>query len=194
MKKLISRLKSNKFDSTVFISVFVLLIAAVFSFFFMDKDISRWVSSRSAELDNFKGSDLLKSLGKVYVPLWLLFLWGYAKKNLQLILAASISVLMALAMTGPLKLIVRRERPREIYLQQTFTQQGEAKESNSDNESFPSSDTAMIFAHAVVVMPLLSMLSLPILYVLAAAVGVLRILALAHYPSDVLVGAGHYAR
>lgn len=189
MKKLISRLKSNRFDSIVFISALVLLIAALFSFLFIDKEISRWVSSRSADLDNFEGSDLLKSLGKVYVPLWLLFLWGYAKKNLQLILAASLSVLMALAITGPLKLVTKRERPREIYMQPTFTPQGQRIVSNSDNESFPSSDTAMVFAHAVVVTPLLSGLSLPVLYVLAAAVGILRILAMAHYPSDVFVGA-----
>ncbi|MEJ2649619.1 MAG: phosphatase PAP2 family protein [Sedimentisphaerales bacterium] len=182
MKKLISRLKSNRFDSIVFISALVLLIAALFSFLFIDKEISRWVSSRSADLDNFEGSDLLKSLGKVYVPLWLLFLWGYAKKNLQLILAASLSVLMALAITGPLKLVTKRERPREIYMQPTFTPQGQRIVSNSDNESFPSSDTAMVFAHAVVVTPLLSGLSLPVLYVLAAAVGILRILAMAHYP------------
>jgi undecaprenyl-diphosphatase len=189
MKKLISRLKSNRFNSMVFVSALVLLIAAVFSFLFMDKVISSWVSSKSTELDNFKGSDLLKSLGKVYVPLWLLFLWGYAKKNLQLILAASLSVLLALAITGTLKLIIKRERPREIYMQQTFTPQGQKIVSNSDNQSFPSSDTAMVFAHAIVATPLLATLSLPILYVLVAAVGVLRILAMAHYPSDVFVGA-----
>jgi membrane-associated phospholipid phosphatase len=183
MKQLMSRL--NRFDSIIFISIAILAFAAVLSYFFIDNKICLWVSSKNAKIDNFTGADLLKSLGKVYVPLWLLFLFGYIKKNVQLVIAASLSVLMALAM----KIMIKRERPREIYNQQTTTDDPHVAKSRSHDQSFPSSDTAAIFAHAAVVTPLISSLSIPVVYILAIVVGILRILALAHYPSDVLTGA-----
>lgn len=189
MKKIISMLKSNRSALIVFVSVIALLCVAILSYFLIDSSVCNWMLSGHTQMDNFTGSDLIKSLGKVYVPLWLLFLFGYAKKNLQLIVAACLSVLIGLVITGPLKIIAKRERPREVYLEQTYNEQGEIVKSNSDDQSFPSSDTAMVFAHAAVVTPLLSALSLPLLYILAAAVGVMRIFAFAHYPSDVLTGA-----
>ena len=186
MKKVIPGLK--RIDKIICIAIAVLAFAAVLSYFFIDNKVCLWVSSQNTKYDNFAGSDLIKALGKVNIPLWLLFLFGYAKNNLRLVMSACLSVLMVLAVAGPLKIITKRERPREVYSQQNITDSHEEK-SSSHNQSFPSSDTAVVFAHAVVVTPLISLLSTPLIYVLAIGVGVLRILASAHYPSDVLAGA-----
>ncbi len=189
MKTIISGLKLNKYDSRIFIAITTFIIAAGLSYFFIDKKVCLWVSSQNAKIDNFAGADLLKSLGKVYVPLWLLFLLGYAKNNSRLVMAASLSVLMTLAITGPLKIITKRERPREVYNQGNVSNNTNTLKSSSNNQSFPSSDTAVAFAHAIVAASLVSVFSMPLIYILAIGVGVLRILASAHYPSDVLAGA-----
>jgi undecaprenyl-diphosphatase len=188
MKRIISGIKSNRFDSIIFVAILILFLAALLSYFFIDKLICRGISSISTDIDDFTGSGLLKSLGKVYVPLWLLLIWGYAKNNSKLVLAAVMSLLMALLITNPLKFVTRRERPREVFTKAPVTLEWQEDRSKSHDKSFPSSDTAMVFAHAVVVTPLLSAMSLPVIYILAAAVGILRILGMAHYPSDVLTG------
>lgn len=209
MKKMFSKLTSNRFDLTIFVSIIVLSIGALFSYFFIDDRVISWISSNHKDLDSFTGAKLIKLLGKIYVPLWLLFLWGFLKNRLQLVLAGSLSMLLALAIVGPAKILTHRERPREFLKHSQIVQESQGNKTALQNllsapaygrfdiqnfrearyQSFPSGDTATVFAPAVTVVPFVSALSLPILFILAGMVGSLTVAGLSHYPSDIFAGA-----
>ena len=193
----------------IFVSIIVLGIGALFAYFFIDDRVISWISSNNKDLDSFIGAKLIKILGKVFVPLWLLFLWGYLKNRLQLVLAGSLSMLLALAIVGPGKILTHRERPRELLKHSEIIQESQGNKTTIKNllsepaygrfnmqhlrqtryQSFPSGDTATVFAPAVTVAPFVSGLSLSILFILSAMVGSLTVAGLSHYPSDIFAGA-----
>jgi hypothetical protein len=110
MTEILPRPTSNRFGLIVFVSIIVLGIGALFAYFFIDAGVISWISSNGKDLDNFAGAKLIKILGKVCVPLWLLFLWGYLTNRLQIVLAGSLSMLLALAIVGPGKFLTHRDR------------------------------------------------------------------------------------
>jgi membrane-associated phospholipid phosphatase len=207
MNKLLPRSPSNRFGLTIFVSIIVLCIGALFAYYFIDERVISWISSR--DLDSFPGVKLIKILGKVCVPLWLLFLWGFFKNRPQLVLAGSLSMLLAVAIVGPGKILTHRERPRELLKHSQIVQDSQGNKTTIQNllsspeygrfeiqnirktryQSFPSGDTATVFAPAVTVVSFVSGFSLSILFILAAMVGSLTVAGLSHYPSDIFAGA-----
>jgi membrane-associated phospholipid phosphatase len=204
-----SKLISNRFNLTIFVSIIVLGVGALYCYFFIDDRFISWISSNNKDLDSFIGAKLIKILGKVCVPLWLLFLWGFLKNRLQLVLAGALSMLLALAIVGPTKILTHRERPRELLKHSQIVQEPQGNKATIQNllsapafgrfdvqnfcktryQSFPSGDTATVFAPAVTVVPFVSALSLPILFILSGTVGFLTVAGLSHYPSDIFAGA-----
>jgi membrane-associated phospholipid phosphatase len=209
MKKIFPSLTFNRFGLTIFVSTIVLCIGALFCYYFIDDRVISWISSNHKDLNSFAGAKLIKILGKACVPLWLLFLWGFLKNRLQLVLAGSLSMLLALAIVGPGKILTHRERPRELLKHSQIVQDSQGNKTTIQNllsapaygrfelqnirktryQSFPSGDTATVFAPAVTVVSFVSALSLPILFILAAMVGSLTVAGLSHYPSDIFAGA-----
>jgi membrane-associated phospholipid phosphatase len=191
------------------VSIIVLSIGALYSYFFIDDRVISWMSSNSKDLESFTGVKLIKLLGKVCVPLWLLFLWGFLKNRLQMVLAGLLAMLLALAIVGPAKILTHRERPREFLKHSQIVQESQGNKTTLQNllsapafgrfdiqnfrearyQSFPSGDTATVFAPAVTVVPFVSVLSLSILFILAGMVGSLTVAGLSHYPSDIFAGA-----
>jgi membrane-associated phospholipid phosphatase len=205
MKKMFS----NRFGLAIFVSIIVLGIGSLLSYIFIDDRVIAWLSSSHSDMDNFFSIKLIKILGKASVPLWLLFLWGYAKNRLQLVLAGSLSMLLALAIVGPTKILTHRERPRELLKHSQMVQESQENKTASQKlsstpavgrfniqdilktrcQSFPSGDTATVFAPAVTVVPFVSAMSALILFILSGVVGSLTVEGLSHYPSDVFAGA-----
>ena len=212
MKKMISGYPPKRFHGIVSIAILILGIASFFSYLWFDDCVISWVSSNQRELDGFSGETFIRALGKVYVPLWLLFLWAYLKNRPQLVLAGSLSILLALAIVGPAKIIMHRSRPREVIKQVQILREEQgnkvsvpprsslretAKEKTCDlhtvfrarYQSFPSGDTATIFAPTTAAVPFGTGLCLSLLYILSCLVGSLAVASLSHYPSDVFIGA-----
>lgn len=189
------KLKPNRLGLFIIISVIVLSLAALISYFFIDSYVASRVFSSHKEMDIFPGAKLIKILGKSYVPLWLLFFWGFVTKRIEIILTGSLALLLALALVGPAKIISHRQRPREIYknlLVENISPTDNPTVNDillTRSQSFPSGDTATVFAVIIAVSPFVSSFSFFTLLILAAAVGVLRILGLVHFPSDVFAGA-----
>jgi hypothetical protein len=84
-----------------------------------------------------------------------------------------------------LKDAFNRSRPRDVIEQRV--------QGNEDLAlykcSIPSGDTASIFAIGTAIMPFIGLLEAGIIFILAISIGALRVISLAHYPSDVFAGA-----
>lgn len=190
--------KTDKLNFFVFISVVFLISAAIVGYLFFDTYVSKNIFDAHREIDEFPGSFLIKSLGKTYVPLWFLFLYGLLKKRIEIILTGVIALLLVLVLISPSKVIFSRQRPNLYFANQAKSQLGQTAEKAKSyffglhkplNQSFPSGDTASIFAIVTAVVPFISGSSFLLLLTAASAVGFLRVIGLAHYPSDVLIGA-----
>ena len=127
-----------------------------------------------------------KQLGKVYVPVWLLLFWAWITGNHKTAIVCFLSLLITMAAVSPVKALVRRPRPKDVIKAETKI---ENETKLSRNWSFPSGDTASVFAVGTV---LAFAVRRPFILGLAACcggIGILRVVDLAHYPSDVFGGA-----
>jgi membrane-associated phospholipid phosphatase len=93
---------------------------------------------------------------------------------------------MALLIVTSLKHSVHRPRPRDV-VNTTHTTE---KQHKLTGVSFPSGDTASIFAVTTVVAFFVSRRWTVLFLTASAAVGLMRVAKMAHYPSDVFAGAG----
>jgi undecaprenyl-diphosphatase len=127
-----------------------------------------------------------KQLGKVYVPVWLLLFWAWITGKHKTVIVCFLSLLITMAAVLPVKTLVRRPRPKDVIKAETKI---ENETKLSRNWSFPSGDTVSVFAVGTV---LAFAVRRPFILGLAACcggIGALRVLDLAHYPSDVFAGA-----
>jgi membrane-associated phospholipid phosphatase len=184
--------KSRKIKYFIFVTISVFSILALYSLIYTDYHISEKIFNSHKNFEKMPGRNLIKAVGKCYVPLWLIFLWGFWKKRIEIILTGAISLLLVLAVVSPAKVIFNRERP-EVYFE---SQSSNVKQPSyfyglhvPSSQSFPSGDTATVFAAVVAAAPFVSSFSFFNLLLIASAVGCLRVLDLAHYPSDVFAGA-----
>ena len=97
-----------------------------------------------------------------------------------------LSVALAMALVDSIKFMFGRCRPELLFSEGRF---GFTWFTRADVfNSFPSGHTTRIFAMVTAIAILFYRLAAPV-FVIAALVGISRVLALRHYPSDVLMGA-----
>ncbi|MEN6386805.1 MAG: phosphatase PAP2 family protein [Phycisphaerales bacterium] len=183
--------KYNKIRYFVVISIVLFALLALYSYLYADVHVSSFFQKHD-QLEKIPGMNLIRPIGKSYVPLWLIFICGFLKKRIEIILTGAISMLLVLAIVSPAKIIIERERPYTYFKTQTPNVQQSSHLDifyKSSSQSFPSGDTATIFAIVVAVSPFISRFSFLNLLIIAALVGYLRVVDLAHYVSDVFAGA-----
>jgi membrane-associated phospholipid phosphatase len=130
----------------------------------------------------------LRQLGKAYVPIWLVLLGScVANRWRPTVVTLTALVLVSLSVC-PLKALVPRSRPNAV-MAMAHPSVPDPRPLWKSEVSFPSGDTATVFATATALMLSLRRRWGAILFVPAGAVGVLRIITRAHYPSDVFAGA-----
>ena len=162
-----------------------LFLLSFISYAFLDKQILAW---QVQDTEYFGGIFLAKAvvlLGKVWAPAWLLLCWALLAGRRQEALVALLALLLLALVVPPLKATVHRPRPRDVAGNQI---QGNDKVT-INKYSFPSGDTASIFAIGMAIMPFVSLLEVCIIFILAGCVGALRVASSAHYLSDVFAGA-----
>lgn len=126
-----------------------------------------------------------KQFGKTWVPVWLMLLWLFTCRRVEPVLAGLIALLLVLPMVSGVKASVNRMRPQQVV----DISRGEMPEQlPRTNSSFPSGDTASIFAASTALI-LMRGMRLSLLVLPAVGIGFMRIVDLRHYPSDVLAGA-----
>jgi undecaprenyl-diphosphatase len=163
-----------------------LLVGMIACIVFVDAPVFSWLRQNH---DLLPADGLIKAielLGKVYPIIWLLLFWVFFTGRHKRALVCFLAMLITLPAVVSIKEATRRQRPREVIKAQASI---ENKSKPANNWSFPSGDTASVFAAGTVLT-----FSAPWPLVIGAAiccgtVGVLRVTELAHYPSDVFAGA-----
>lgn len=185
-KKPTSGRRLRKSDLAVLVPIVALCLAGVLSYFLLDERVFLRLCQQPSGWHSSKWLDALRQLGKTLVPIWLLLLWFYVTGRLRPTLIGLLALLLVAPTVNSLKIVVRRPRPRDVIKAQL-----ERKEINGllHSWSFPSGDTASVFAVATALVPFVGWYLIPVFFTLAAGVGILRVTVLAHYPSDVCVGA-----
>ncbi|MGA2679566.1 MAG: phosphatase PAP2 family protein [Sedimentisphaerales bacterium] len=128
----------------------------------------------------------LKMLGRAYPLIWLLLAWVWLTGKHKTVIVCLLSLLITLAAVTVIKETVRRPRPRDVITVET---KGSDAKGIYKSWSFPSGDVASVFAAGAV---LAFAMPWPATIAFAACccgVAILRVVVLAHHPSDVLVGA-----
>ena len=170
---------------------FLILIAvcglfSIWSYFNLDQRVFALVSKMPANWGgNFLGK-MIVCLGKVWLPIWLLLVWFITTKKQQPVLVSFLALIMALLIVTSLKYSIHRHRPRDVV----NAAQTADKQHYLYKASFPSGDTAAVFAVTTAVAFFASWRWTVLFLTTSAAVGLLRVTKMAHYPSDVFAGAG----
>lgn len=186
-KKPTSEPGARRSKLTVWVSIMVLCLAAVLCYFLLDERVfSRFVEYPN-NWDENNWLRALKRLGKAYVLIWLLLLWVCVARRAQPGLIGLVALLLLVPMVPSLKVLVGRPRPREVKAASSGTQENNGL--NQSPSSFPSGDTANVFAVGTALVPFVAWPWIPVIFIVASSVALLRVTTLAHYPSDVCAGA-----
>jgi undecaprenyl-diphosphatase len=172
----------------IFVSLAVLGVAAILCYFYIDFSVISHLQRQPSVWHRSEAVEAFKKLGKGWMLVWLLVFWGFVARRPRPALIAVLAVVMVGATTAPTKLLVRRPRPNDT-VKQSQAAEGQ-KVALVRSWSFPSGDTAGVFAVTTVLGFFIRRRWLPVLITVSIAIGILRVLALAHYPSDVCAGAG----
>ena len=133
--------------------------------------------------------DGFRQLGKATVPIWLLLIWSCLTDRWRSTAVTVAALILVGVSVCPLKAIVGRSRPNALVSASPSSGPQSPSVRRLERVSFPSGDTAVVFAAATTLSAGLGRLWAPLLFMAAGAVGLLRVTALAHYPSDVWAGA-----
>jgi undecaprenyl-diphosphatase len=161
------------------------VLAAVASYVFLDARVSTWFLSHPNNWHRNPWVDAFRQAGKGGVPIWLLVAWSCLTDKWRPTFIGIAALILVGASIVPVKLVVHRGRPNAVATasRQNTEVPWQAK------VSFPSGDTAVVFAVATALSFSFGRLCTVSLFMIAGVIGLLRITSLAHYPSDVLAGA-----
>jgi undecaprenyl-diphosphatase len=181
--------KSNVSRQAVWTGVILLVGAmATASYFFVDSMVSGWLQNHPNTWHSNEWVNAYRQLGKAGVPIWLLLAWGCLTDRWRPTAVTLAALVLVSVSVAPLKAVVRRCRPSAVV---AASRQSLSLQDITWREkvSFPSGDTAVAFAVATTLSSSLGRLWAPAFFAAAGAIGLFRVTALAHYPSDVMAGA-----
>jgi membrane-associated phospholipid phosphatase len=162
----------------VLIATIVLNALSVISFLFWDQNIFGW---QRQNLDNFEKSLLVKGLmqlGKAWLLIWLLLCWALLTECRQKALVALIALFLLIFIVLPLKVITHRPRPIDVIKNHV---QLNNETDTFRSWSFPSGDTASVFAVAAAIFPFIGWSGRSITLSLAGCIGVFKVVSFSHY-------------
>jgi undecaprenyl-diphosphatase len=160
--------------------------ASLLCYFLADARVFNWLCQNADNWHKSRWLAAFEQFGKVWALIWLLLLWGIITRRPRPALVGLLALLIMTATVLPTKSLVQRPRPRDILKQKSPQ---ETKNHLTRSWSFPSGDAAAVFAVAVAAIPFTSLGWSPLMLIAAAGIAVLRVIVMAHYPSDVCAGA-----
>jgi len=168
--------------------VVVLLAAAVVCYLSLDGRVLERLAVRQIRWHTIPWVNAFRQLGKAWVPIWLVILWAAVSGQSRPLVTTLVALVLTMVVVVPLKGVTQRLRPAAVLASRTQTEPPRTLRA-ADRASFPSGDASTAFAVATTVAPHVTALAWPLLYGAAAGVGVLRVTAMSHFPSDVCAGA-----
>lgn len=187
-QRLLTRAKGRATRAT-FIAAGVLEVLSAVSFFAADARTAAFLTQADWDITIKSGfAAAFKLLGNSWLQIWLLLVWSYLSRKPKLFVTAVTALLLVAVVVGTTKTLTSRPRPREA-LHTATAQTATDTSAVGIRRSFPSGDTASVFACAAVGAGFAPAAWGVLFFGAAGAIGVLRVTSLAHYPSDVLAGA-----
>ncbi len=169
-----------------------LILSAVVTTFLiyrlLDEPVRQWLLAHPNTWHEHNWVNAFRQLGKAYVPIWLILLWSCLTNRWRPTAVTLIALVLVGLSVCPLKVLTSRRRPNDPTLLPTYAAASNAHYAWEHRVSFPSGDTAAAFAVATVLALLIRRPWAALFLAAAAAIGLLRVTSLAHYPSDVLAG------
>ncbi|MBW8001132.1 MAG: phosphatase PAP2 family protein [Planctomycetes bacterium] len=181
-----TKFKITRLDIIILLSILFLSALAILCYFFVDTPLFEITKIAPLKRHLNPWQDAFRQLGKTWLVIWLLLVWGWLSNKPRVLLMGILALLILAPFVGSLKGLHHRTRPKDVIKAPARAATGDYKLRSS---SFPSGDTANCFAVAVILSSCIGGLWPIPLFATAAAIGVLRVTALAHYPSDALAGA-----
>lgn len=181
-----SELKLRRINLALWVSIIVLVLAAALCYFLLDRRVFSLLVKYPNTWDENVWLRALKRLGKAWVLIWLLLLWVCVARRPRPALIGLLAMLLLIPAVLPLKVLVRRPRPREVI---AASSQVEENNGPQRTMSFPSGDTANAFAVAAALLSFVAWPWILVLFTAAGGISLLRVTTMAHYPSDVCAGA-----
>lgn len=185
----VSKERMRRASRIMWFCIIGLIAGVVLCYFYVDEGVRTWVYNHPEALQKGRWLKALEQLGKGWPIIWLMMLWVWMSGQTRTAKKAILSLVIVAVTVIPLKIIAHRPRPREAI--GTINQPEEAGKDSRwlHNQSFPSGDTATVFAVSTVLSVFVGWLWIVLFFIISTAVGLLRIASLAHYPSDVCGGA-----
>ncbi len=180
------QLRLRRINLEIWAAIIILGLAALVSYFLLDEQAFSWLRRHRS---NWYKNDWLQAftlLGKAWVLIWLLLSWVLATGRHRPALVAILVLLLISPAVISLKAIVQRPRPADIA---KVHSRAEDRNYVVRSWSFPSGDTAAVFAVATALAPFVRWPWGLTFFTVASSIGILRLAMLAHYPSDVCAGA-----
>ena len=178
--------KTNRGTVVLLLLAGLLLAAAAVCFFAVDERVFSYLRENPQKWDRTLWAQALKLLGRGYPLIWLLLAWVWLTGKHKTVIVCLLALLITLAAVTVIKETVRRPRPRDVITAETKA--GDEK-AIYKSWSFPSGDAASVFAAGAVLAFAMPWPATIVFAICCCGVAILRVVALAHYPSDVLGGA-----
>jgi membrane-associated phospholipid phosphatase len=180
---------SNPMTAFVFAAIVLLLAAAAVSFFLFDNYVFDRLYNAGIKWTGSRPFKIFQYLGKTELLVWLVLFGAILTGKSRLLVIAIFTFLAVGVIVQSVKLISHRERPRDV-IKRVYEKKAEAEpQALLRSWSFPSGDTANVFAIATVLLAFVRRRWAFFFFAISCCIGLLRVLVLAHYPSDCFGGA-----
>lgn len=176
----------SRFSMTVFTIIGLLLAGVVVSYIFVDEPVFSWLRQNPRRFHHNILEKAFEQLGKVYAIVWLLLFWVWITGRHKTVITGLLALIITIPAVWSVKAVVKRPRPSDVIKAEAGI---ESRPRQTDKWSFPSGDTASVCAIGTILATVARWPGTIAMIICCAGVGVLRVLDLAHYPSDVLGGA-----
>ena len=164
-------------------------LACPVAYLLLDKPVFDWQIERGFVPFSNLWVDAFRLLGKAWLLVWLLLVWVAATGRWRLPFRTLLALLILAAPLNAVKLLVNRPRPSDKILAMQMSPETSAPSVEFRGLSFPSGDTASAVTVAAALGTAVAWPWATAALVAATGVGVMRVVDLAHHPSDVLAGA-----
>jgi undecaprenyl-diphosphatase len=181
------QLRLRRINLRIWIAIITLTLAALMSYFLVDERFFSWLCQHRSNWQKNSWLQVFILLGKGWVLIWLLLCWVWATGQHRPALVAILVLLLVLPAVVSLKSIVQRPRPEDV--EDVIKSGIEERNAFVRSWSFPSGDTAAVFAVATTLASFIRWPWVLTFFTVASSIGILRVAVLAHYSSDVCGGA-----